>query len=125
MTFRHEFENSRHWSDDVWKSRMAGGRGNKKIFQYCTDPSGQLSSLSLSSSRSFRTQSHSSFITGQRVDSEQFLRVHLSHRMCNQFTLHHKLKIDCGRTNFQQRQTDGIFHSPESHEEGSQGSARA
>ena len=38
---RYELENSRHWSDEVWKSRMAGGRGNKKIFQYCTDPSGQ------------------------------------------------------------------------------------
>ena len=23
-----------------WKSRMAGGGGNKKKFQYCTDPSG-------------------------------------------------------------------------------------
>ena len=27
---RHEFENSRHWSDELWKSRMAGGGGNKK-----------------------------------------------------------------------------------------------
>ena len=38
---RYEFENSRHWSDEKWKSRMAGGGGNKKRFQYCTDPSGQ------------------------------------------------------------------------------------
>ena len=38
---RNDFENSRHWSDDVWKSKMAGGGGNKKRFQYCTDPSGQ------------------------------------------------------------------------------------
>ena len=37
---RHEFENSRHWSDDMWKSKMAGGGGNKKRFQYCTEPSG-------------------------------------------------------------------------------------
>ena len=29
------------WSDDVWKSKMAGGGSNKKRFQYCTDPSGQ------------------------------------------------------------------------------------
>ena len=34
---RYEFENSRHWSDEMWKSRMAGGGGNKKRFQYCTD----------------------------------------------------------------------------------------
>ena len=38
---RNEFENSRHWSDEMWKSRMVGGGGNKKRFQYCTDPSGQ------------------------------------------------------------------------------------
>ena len=25
----------------MWKSRVAGGGGNKKRFQYCTDPSGQ------------------------------------------------------------------------------------
>ena len=38
---RCEFENSRLWSDEMWKSRMAGGGGNKKRFQYCTDPSGK------------------------------------------------------------------------------------
>ena len=32
---------SQNWSDDVWKSKMAGGGGKKKRFQYCTDPSGQ------------------------------------------------------------------------------------
>ena len=47
------------WSDDVWKSKIARGGGNKKIFQ-----------------------------------------VHLSHWMCGQFTLHHKLRIDTGRTKF-------------------------
>ena len=35
------FEHSQYWSDDMWKSKMAGGGGNKKRFQYCTDPSGQ------------------------------------------------------------------------------------
>ena len=38
---RNKFECSQCWSDDVWKSKMAGGGGNKKRFQYCTDPSGQ------------------------------------------------------------------------------------
>ena len=38
---RNDFEYSQHRSDDVWKSKMAGGGGNKKRFQYCTDPSGQ------------------------------------------------------------------------------------
>ena len=37
---RNEFENSQYWSDEMLKSKMAGGEGNKKIFQYCTDSSG-------------------------------------------------------------------------------------
>ena len=32
-----------HWSDEKWKSSMAGGGGgNKKIFQSCTDSSGAI-----------------------------------------------------------------------------------
>ena len=29
-----------HWSDEKWRSSMAGGGGNKKRYQYCTDSSG-------------------------------------------------------------------------------------
>ena len=36
------FVQSQHWSDEEWKSTMAQGWGNKKIFQYCTDPSGEI-----------------------------------------------------------------------------------
>ena len=43
---------------------------------------------------SFRTQSHWSYTAGQCVDSEQFLRVHLSYWMCSQCALHHKFRID-------------------------------
>ena len=35
------FVHSQHWSDEKWKSTMAKGGGNKKRFQYCTDPSKQ------------------------------------------------------------------------------------
>ena len=38
---QNKFEYSQYVSDDLWKSKMAGGGGNKKIFQYCTDSSGQ------------------------------------------------------------------------------------
>ena len=38
---RNKFEHSQYWSDEIWKSTMAKGGGNKKTFQYCTDPSGQ------------------------------------------------------------------------------------
>ena len=76
-------------------------------------------SLSPSSSMSFRTQSHRSFNTGQCFNSERFLRVHLSHRMCNQLTLHHEFRIDTRRTNFDQK-TDGILHVCGSNEQGTQ-----
>ena len=38
---RNDLVKSQHWSDAKWKSRMAKGGGNKKRFQYCSDPSGQ------------------------------------------------------------------------------------
>ena len=38
---RNDFVRSQHWSDEMWKSKMEGGGGNKKRFQYCTDSSGQ------------------------------------------------------------------------------------
>ena len=69
-------------------------------------------SLSPSSSRPFRTQSHWSFTTGQCVNSGQFLRVHFSHTMCSRFTLHNKFRIDTGRTIFEQK-TDSILSACE------------
>ena len=38
---RNTFEQTQHWSDEMWKSTKARGGSNKKRFQYCTDPSGQ------------------------------------------------------------------------------------
>ena len=36
------FKFCHHWSDEKWKSSMAGGGGHKKIFQYCADSSGTI-----------------------------------------------------------------------------------
>ena len=52
--------------------------GNKKRFQYFTDPSGQELYL-----RALEGHSRRNLITRQCVNSERFLRVHLSHRMYN------------------------------------------
>ena len=38
---RNKFEHSQYWSDEMWKSEIAGSRGNKKRFQFCTDSSKQ------------------------------------------------------------------------------------
>ena len=39
---RNLFVQSQHWSDEKWKSTIAKVGGNKKRFQYCTDPSGEI-----------------------------------------------------------------------------------
>ena len=33
---------SQHWSDEKWKSSMAGGGGHKKKIQSCADSSGAI-----------------------------------------------------------------------------------
>ena len=116
---RNHFVHSQHWSDEMWKSTMAKGGGNKKRIQYCTDPSGQEILFLRALQGAFRTQSHRSFITGQCINSERFLRVHLSHRMCNQFTLRHEFRNDTTRTKFEQK-TDGILHICGSYVQGTQ-----
>ena len=40
--FRKKILHCHHWSDDKWKKSMAGGEGNKKRYQYCTDSSGAI-----------------------------------------------------------------------------------
>ena len=37
-----QFPHSPHWSDGRWKVCLAGGGGNKKRYQYCTDSSGTI-----------------------------------------------------------------------------------
>ena len=39
---QNHFVHSRHWSDEKWKSIVARGGGNKKIFQCCADSSGKI-----------------------------------------------------------------------------------
>ena len=46
-----------HWSDSKWKKSIAGGGGNKKRYQYCTESSGIIH-VPPSTPRSFRTQSY-------------------------------------------------------------------
>ena len=36
------FQHYHHWSDDKWKSSIAGRGGIKKRYRYCTDSSGTI-----------------------------------------------------------------------------------
>ena len=102
-----QFPQTPHWSDDRWKACLVAGGGAKRRFRYCIDDSGTICFFP-SSWRTFRAQSYWSYITGQCDHSEQRLPVHLSCRMCNQFTFHHQCGIGTGRSKFEQ-QTDSIL----------------
>ena len=102
-----------HWSDDKWKKSMAGGGGNKKRYQYCTDSSGVILYLRALQGHSGRSLIDPT-LQDNVVDSEQLLPIHLSCRMCNQFTFHHQFGIDTWRSKFEQ-QTDSILSACGSH----------
>ena len=99
---RNEFEHSQYWFDDMWKSKMAGGGGNKKRIRYCTDPSGQeilyLRALQGHSGRNPIDPSLQDNVLIPNI----FFEYILSYWMCNQFTFHQKFRTDTGRTNFEQ-----------------------
>ena len=112
---RNKFEYSQYWSDDAWKSKMAGGRATRKDFNIVLIRQDKnILTFRALQGHSGRNPIDPTF-AGQCVDSEQFLRVHLSYWMCSQFTLHHKFRINSGRTNSGRDQTDGILYSRESH----------
>ena len=74
---RNQFPQVQYWSDDRWKLCLAAGGGAKRRYWYFRN-----NCLSPSSSRTFRTQSHWSFITGQCDNSEWILPTYLPYWMC-------------------------------------------
>ena len=92
---------------EMWKNKMAGGEGNKKRYEYCTDPSGE-ESLYLRA-----LQGHSGHhlidpILQHNVLIPDNLFEYIYHIGCA-ISLHSisKFRIDSGRTKFKQggRQT--------------------
>ena len=106
---RNKFEYSQYWSDEMWKSRMAKGGGNKKIFQHCTDPSGQ-EILDLRALQGHSGRNPIDPTLQDNVISGPFLRVHWSYWMCNQFTFHISSGLILGEQNLSNRQT--VFFLP-------------
>ena len=113
---RNDFVHSHHWSDELWKSTMARGGRNKKRFQCCTDPSGQEILYLRALFKVIQDAIPLILHCRTKYSFEQFLRVRISHRMCNQLTLHHEFRVDTRRTKFEQK-TDGILHVCGSHEQ--------
>ena len=96
-----DFENSQHWSDEMWKSRMQGGGGNKKRFQCCTDPPGQ----ELLYLRALRGHSGRNPIDPSLQDNvlirDNFFE-YIYHIGCAISSHSIKFRIDTGRTKFKQ-----------------------
>ena len=85
---------------------MARGGGNKKIFQYCNDSSGDILCLRARQGHSGRNPIDPSLQDNVLIPNDFFF----SHRKCDQFTLHHEFRIDTRRTKFEQK-TDSILHA--------------
>ena len=111
---QNHFVHSRHWSDEKWKSETAGGGGNKKRFQYCTDPSGQeilyLRALQGHSGRILIDPS----LQGNVLIPDDFFK-YIYHVGCA-INLHSitKFRIDTWRSKIEQ-QTDSILSACESY----------
>ena len=96
---------------EKWKSIMARGGGNKKIFQHCIDSSGEILYLRALQGHSGRNLIYPSLQDNVLIpddSSSAFITL-----MCNQFTFHHQFRIDTGRSTFEQ-QTDSILSACES-----------
>ena len=97
---RNKFECSQCWLDDVWKSKVARGGSNKIRFQYCVDPSRQ----EILYFRDLQGHSRRNPIDPTLQDNVLILNnffEYIYHIGCaTQCTLHHKFRIDCGRTIF-------------------------
>ena len=117
---QNHFLYSQHLSDEKWKSSMARGGGNKKIFQYCTDSSGTILYLRALQGHSGRNLVDPSLQDNVLI-SDGFFKYILSCRMCNQFTIHHQFRIDTRRSKFEQT-TDSILSACGSYGQRTQGS---
>ena len=109
-----------YWSDEKWKSSMAGGGGHKKRFQYCTDLSGQeilyLRALQGHSGRNLIDPS----LQDNVVIPDGFFK-YIYHVGCAiNFTFHRQFRVDTWRSKFEQS-TDSIFSACGSYGQKTQG----
>ena len=106
---RDDLVQPQHWSDEKWKSTMIKGGGNKKRFQYCTDPTGE----EILYRRALQGHSGRNFTDPELKDNviipDKFFE-YIHHIGCA-INLHSidQFRIDTRSTKFEQK-TDGILH---------------
>ena len=114
------FLHCHHWSDEKWKNSMAGGGGgNKKIYQYCTDSSGEILYFRALLGHSGRSLIDPTLQDNVVIPSDFFQYIY--HVGCAINSFHHQFGIDTWRSKFEQ-QTDSILSACGSHRQKPQGS---
>ena len=96
-----------HWSDEKWKSSMAGGRGEKRRFQYCSDSSGTILYLRVLQSHSGRSLNDPSFQDNVIIPGGFFKYIYHVGCAINLHSNIHQFGIDTWRSEFDQK-TDSI-----------------
>ena len=110
----NEFENSQYWSDELWKSKMAGDGGIKKRFQHCTDPSGQeILDLRALQGHSGRNLIDPSLQDNVLIPNDFFEYIYHIGCAINLHSIPNSGLIPRGQDSDRDRQTDGILYSVE------------
>ena len=110
------FVQSQHWSDEKWKGTMANGGRSKKIFQCCTDSSGEFLYLRALQGHSGRNLIDRSIQDNVLIPDDFFEYIH--HVGCT-INLHFIINSGLipGGQKFEQK-TDSILHVCGSNEQG-------
>ena len=110
---RNDLVQSQHWSNEKWKSGKSKGGGNKKRFQYCTDPSGEILYLRALQGHSGRNLIDSSLQNNVIIPDDFFQYIH---HVGYVFKLHSNINSGLipERTEFEQK-TDSILSACESY----------
>ena len=93
---RNHHSQIHNWSDDRWKACLAAGVGSKRRYQYCSDNLGTILYFPRSS-RTFWKQSHWSYVTGQCVDWNWNIPLHLPRWMLIQSSFYYQQWIGIWR----------------------------
>ena len=109
-----------HWSDEKWKCSMAGRRGNKKRFQFCTDSSGTILYLRALHGHSGRNLNDPSLQNNVLIPNNFFEYIYHIGCAINLHSIINSVLIP-GDQNFEQT-TDSILSASGSHGHRTQGS---
>ena len=105
---QNQFPYSPHWSDSKWKVCLAGGGGNKRIFQYCTDSSGTIVYFRALQGHSGRNLIDL-LLEDKVVIQSNFFQLHIPCRTCFQSAFYHQFGIDTWRSKFEQKDRQYSF----------------